>query len=58
MLTGMLACKCSGTYLKEKFRALPGWADEKLQGATSVQVQRWLKKILTAETLEGVLGKK
>jgi len=44
--------------LRTKFRPLPKWADEKLESATSVQLQRWLKKVLTAETLEGVLGKK
>jgi hypothetical protein len=44
--------------LKGKFRTLPAWADERLEAATTVQVQRWLKKILTAETLEGVLGRK
>jgi hypothetical protein len=41
-----------------KFRTLPKWADEKLESATPAQVQRWLRKILTAETLEAVLGKK
>ncbi len=44
--------------LKAKFRTLPKWADEKLESATSVQVRRWSKKIVTADTLEGVLGKK
>ena len=44
--------------LKTKFRTLPKWADQKLESATSVQVQRWLKRVLTADTLEGVLGKK
>lgn len=44
--------------LKRKFRTLPAWADEKLESATSVQARRWLKKIFTAETIEGVLGKK
>jgi hypothetical protein len=44
--------------LTAKFRTLPKWADEKLESATSAQVQRWSRKILTAETLEGVLGKK
>ncbi len=44
--------------LTVKFRTLPKWADEKLESATPAQVQRWLRKILTAETLEGVLGKK
>jgi hypothetical protein len=44
--------------LTVKFRTPPKWADEKLESATPAQVQRWLRKILTAETLEGVLGKK
>ena len=44
--------------LSAKFRTLPKWADEKLKSATPAKVQRWLRKILTAETLEGVLGKK
>jgi hypothetical protein len=44
--------------LKAKFHSLPKWADEKLESATPAQIQRWLRKILTAETLEGVLGKK
>jgi hypothetical protein len=44
--------------LTEKFRTVPKWADEKLESATPAQVQRWLRKILTAETLEGVLGRK
>ncbi len=44
--------------LKAKFHSLPKWADEKLESAAPAQIQRWLRKILTAETLEGVLGKK
>jgi hypothetical protein len=44
--------------LKAKFHSLPKWADEKLESATPAQIQRWLRKILTAETLEGVLGNK
>ena len=44
--------------LKGKFRTLPAWVDERLEEATTVQLRRWLKKILTADTLEGVLGKK
>ena len=49
MLRGMLATK---------FGTLPKWVDERLEDATSVQIERWSKKILTAETLEGVVGKK
>ena len=44
--------------LATKFGKLPKWVDERLEEATSVRIERWSKKILTAETLEGVLGKK
>jgi hypothetical protein len=44
--------------LVTKFGKLPRWVDERLEEATSVQIERWSKKILTADTLEGVLGKK
>jgi hypothetical protein len=44
--------------LMAKFRTLPKWADEKLESATPAQVQRWLRKILTAETLTDILGKR
>ncbi len=44
--------------LETKFGRLPKWVDERLEAATSVQVERWSKKILTADSLEGVLGKK
>ena len=44
--------------LETKFGAVPKWASERLASATSAQVARWAKKILTADTLEGVLGKK
>ncbi len=49
MLRGMLVTK---------FGRLPKWVDERLEEATSVQIERWSKKILVADTLEGVLGKK
>jgi len=44
--------------LETKFGKLPKWVDERLENATSVQIERWSKKMLTAETLEGALGKK
>ncbi len=44
--------------LKTKFGRLPKWADERLKVATSVQIDRWMKKFVRAETIEGVLGKK
>jgi hypothetical protein len=44
--------------LKAKFHSVPKWANERLDAATSEQIERWSTKILRAETLEGVLGKK
>jgi hypothetical protein len=44
--------------LKAKFRTVPKWADEMLESATAVQLQRWSKKFATANTLEDVLGKR
>lgn len=45
-------------FLDERFGSLPPWAAERLDKATPAQVDRWLKKILTADSLEGVLGRK
>ena len=42
--------------LETKFGSVPKWVDERLAAATSVQLERWLKRTLTADTLEGVLG--
>lgn len=44
--------------LETKFGSLPKWVDERLEAAKSIQIERWAKKIITADTLEGVLGKK
>ncbi|HUQ95255.1 MAG TPA: hypothetical protein VM120_26495, partial [Bryobacteraceae bacterium] len=44
--------------LTTKFGRLPKWVDERLETAPSVQLERWSKKILTVNTIEGVLGKK
>jgi hypothetical protein len=44
--------------METKFGNLPKWVDARLEEATSVQIGRWSKKILTADTLEGVLGKR
>jgi hypothetical protein len=44
--------------LESKFGKLPKWVDDRLSHATLSDVARWAKKLLTAETLEGVLGKK
>ncbi len=43
--------------LETKFGRLPKWARERLARATPARLARWAKKILTAETLEGVLGR-
>ena len=44
--------------LKAKFGKLPKWVDERLGHATLSDVDQWSTKLLTADTLEGVLGKK
>jgi hypothetical protein len=44
--------------LETKFGKLPKWVDERLGHAKLSDVDRWSKKLLTADTLEGVLGKK
>ena len=41
--------------LDAKFGKLPKWADERLQKATAVEAERWAKKVLSADTLEGVI---
>jgi hypothetical protein len=37
---------------------VPKWVDKRLSDARQSAVERWSKKLLTASTLEGVLGKK
>lgn len=44
--------------LRTKFGRLPKWAEGRISRGSAAQVQRWAQKILTAVTLEGVLGKK
>jgi len=44
--------------LESKFGALPKWAAQRLDKAAPAQVERWARKVLTASTLEGVLGRK
>ena len=43
--------------LETKFGKLPKWVDERLEKAKSDEIERWAKKLLTAGTLEGVLGR-
>ena len=44
--------------LAAKFSTVPKWARTRLENATPVQLERWATKVLTAETLEQVLGKR
>ncbi|HXQ25987.1 MAG TPA: hypothetical protein VN822_06240 [Candidatus Acidoferrales bacterium] len=44
--------------LETKFGPLPKWAADRMAKASPAQVERWAKKVLTAGTLEAVLGKK
>jgi hypothetical protein len=42
--------------LEIKFGRLPRWADHRLTQATPVQLERWAKKVLTADSLQSVVG--
>ena len=44
--------------LEEKFGRLPSWATARLRKASPEQIQRWSRKVLTATTLEAVVGKR
>ena len=44
--------------LKTKFGRVPVWAQERLTSATSAQLEAWCQKILVADTIEGVVGKR
>ena len=48
MLRGMLT---------RKFGKVPKWVDERLKEATTGNIENWSIKILTADSIEGVLGK-
>jgi hypothetical protein len=41
-----------------RFGPLPAWANTRLSKATSAQLSRWSAKVLTAPSLEGVIGRK
>lgn len=43
--------------LQRKFGKLPKWAELRVAEARPAQIVRWADKILTATTLEQVLGK-
>ena len=44
--------------LQTKFGPLPKWVEDRLRKASPGQLERWAKKILTAPSLEGVLGRR
>ena len=44
--------------LQIKFGPVPKWAAHRLAHASPAQIERWTKKILTADSIEGVLGRK
>jgi len=44
--------------LEMKFGPLPGWATARLRKASPEQTRRWTRKVLTASTLEAVLGRR
>ena len=44
--------------LETKFGKLPKWADDGTGHSKLSDIMRWAKRLVTAETLEGVLGKK
>jgi len=39
-----------------KFGELPAWADERLTQASDAQLDVWVARILTADSLEGLLA--
>ena len=44
--------------LLTKFGRVPRWAEQRLKKASKVQLERWSKKFITAQTLDAVIGKK
>ena len=44
--------------MKTKFGRVPVWAQQRLASATSTQLEEWCQKILVADTIEGVVGKR
>ncbi|MEA3643967.1 MAG: DUF4351 domain-containing protein [Lamprobacter sp.] len=42
--------------LTRRFGPLPAWAEQRLAGATTDQLEAWADAVLEAATLEGVLG--
>jgi hypothetical protein len=44
--------------LRVKFGSLPKWVQGRLSKATPAQVERWARRVLTADTIEGVFGRR
>lgn len=44
--------------LEARFGALPGVAEERIQAAGSAELRRWARRVLTAATLDEVLGRR
>jgi predicted transposase YdaD len=44
--------------LLAKYGRLPRWAEQRLAKATPAQAERWATRVLTAGTLEGILGER
>jgi len=40
-----------------KFGEIPEWADQRLASATDAQLDDWVAQILTADSLDALLGK-
>jgi hypothetical protein len=41
--------------LTEKFGSLPGWAVQRLHGASAEELHSWAKRVLHSTALEGTL---
>lgn len=57
LLAGLRRLEGKRWQLETKFGKLPSRVDERLEAAKPLQITRWSKKILSADTLEGVLGR-
>ena len=40
--------------LRQKFKAIPQWAEKQLKSATTKDLTRWSKRILRADTLKEI----
>ncbi|MFM8444709.1 MAG: DUF4351 domain-containing protein [Methylococcus sp.] len=40
--------------LTRRFGPLPDWAEQRLQGATPIELESWAERVLDAPTLEAV----